>query len=236
MQTAFLADAQPEAVSQAVRAVLERRGALVREHRHSRVLFDGPPARDAWSWARTGYVGIYQHLGEKEVEVALVLRARWPARILWIVALVNVLVAIATAIMNPPGTTWFLTAMVTGFALLVAALVQVATLKRVREEERLLLQEFEAEFEKGLDGRVETQEERELREAEAALEGELVRRRVERERRPAAKPQGSRFRLRPRKDEPAAPPTGEDLEARRQALLARKAALEEKRRNQPPGP
>lgn len=238
MQAAYLADAQPEAVSHAVRDVLERRGALVREHRPSRVLFDGPPTGEPWSWTRTGYVGIFQHLGEKEVEVALRLRARWPARILWIVALANVILAVATAILNPPGTTWFLMAMLTGFALLVAALVQVGTLKRVRAEERRLIAEFEEEFAKGLpQAVVETQEERELREAEAALEGELTRRRVDRERRPAAKPQGSRFRLRPKKEEPAAtqPASADDLEARRQALLARKAELEAKRRNQPPG-
>ena len=228
MRTAFLDDAQPEAVSHAVRRVLEERGALVSEHRHSRVRFHGYSPGD-YSWERSGYVGIYQHLGEPEVMVRLILRAKWPWRLLWAVALVNVVVALATAAANPPGTTWVLIAILTGFALLAAALVYVGTLRPVREEERALLEAFEAEFAKGLPGaRVEDEEEREARRLEAELEGELTRRRLERARPLAAK--GGRFSLRPRAKEAPAAADEEGADERRARLLARKAELEARRR------
>lgn len=222
VRSAFLDEAQPEQLSRAVRDVLERRGALVVEHRHSRVRFTSQAGRSL-SWLRSGYVGIYQHAGEQEAEVRLRLRARWPWRILWIVALANVLVTAVAFVVNPNGTTWSLLAIVTGFALLAAGLVYVATLKGVREDERRLMEEFEAEFERDLpEASVESEEERELRELEAALEGEITRRRLDRSR-PA--PAGRRFSLQPRKG--SAEETPEDRRAR---LLARKAELEARRR------
>lgn len=227
MRSAFLDEAEPEVISHAVRDVLERRGALISEHRHSRVRFHGLRPR-AMSWARAGYVGIYQPQGESEAEVRLRLRARWPWRVLLAVCALNVVVTIATIFVNPAGTTWSVLAILTGLALVAAGLVYVGTLKSVREEERSIMEEFEAAFGALPEAEVASDEERELRVREAELEGELVRRRLERAR--AAQPKPRRFGLRPRD---AVQPADADLEARRAELLARKAELEAKKREEP---
>lgn len=230
MRSAYLDDAEPEAISHAVRAVLERRGALVSEHRHSRIRFHGLRP-NAMSWTRAGYVGIYQFLGEREAEVRLQLRARWPWRILWGVAIANVITALITIVVNPPGTTWSVLAIVTGFALVTAAIVHIATLKSVREEEKRLMEDLEAAFTQIPEVGIETDEARELRELEAELEGEITRRMLAKTR-PARAPRekGKRFSLRPGKKE-----TEEDPEARRARLLARKAELEAKRKEREAG-
>jgi len=229
VRSAYLDDAEPEVLSQAVRGVLERRGAMVTEHRHSRVRFGGYRPQPM-SWSRAGYVGIYQALGEREAEVRLLVRAKWPWRILWTVCIVNVLVLLLTIVTNPPGTVWSMLAIVGGLALVAATVVYVGTLKSVREDERGILAEFEAEFEKLGDVDVETDEERELRELEAELEGEITKRKLIASR-PAKAPKekGKRFSLRPGKkaDEAA---DEETPEQRRERLLARKAELEAKLR------
>lgn len=223
MRSAYLDDAEPEALSHAVRSVLDRRGALVTEHRHSRVRFDGYRP-NSMSWARQGYIGIYQALGEREAEVRLIVRAKWPWRILWTVCVLNVLalgVAIAT---NPGGTVWSTLAILGGLALIAASLLYVGTLKSVREDERSLMADFETELHKLPDVQVESDEERELRELEAELEGEITRRRLVQHRAPREK--GKRFSLRPSKKEAAPDEAEESVEARRERLLARKAELE----------
>lgn len=227
MRSAYLDDADPDTLSHAVRGVLERRGALVTEHRHSRVLFRGLRPH-AMSWSRQGYVGIYQAVGEREAEVRLLLRAMWPWRILWTVSLLNVVILLATILTNPPGTVWSTLAILCGLALIAAGLVYVGTLKSVREDEGALMEEFEAALRAIPDVDVETDEARELRELEAELEGEITKRRIEANRAPREK--GRRFSLRPgRKGEtPAA--EAEDPDARRERLLARKEELEAKLR------
>lgn len=234
MRSAYLDDADPEVLSQAVRGVLERRGALVTEHRQSRVRFGGYRPHPM-SWSRVGYVGIYQALGERETEVRLLVRAMWPWRILWAVCIANVVLLLLAIVTNPPGTVWSMFAIVGGLALVAASVVYVGTLKSVREDERGILADFEAEFETlgGLE--VETDEERELRALEAELEGELTKRRLDAMRPPKApkapREKGKRFSLRPGKrgaggsEEPE-----ETAEARRERLLARKAELEAKLR------
>ncbi|HUR70010.1 MAG TPA: hypothetical protein VM370_12255 [Candidatus Thermoplasmatota archaeon] len=227
MRSAFLDDAEPEAISHAVRGVLERRGALITEHRHSRVLFAGLKP-NTMSWTRAGYVGIYQALGEREAEVRLTLRARWPWRILWGVAVANVAIFLLTVVANPPGTTWSILAILTGLALIAASVLYVGTLKSVRAEETGLMEEFERAFALIPDVVLETDEERELRDLEAELEGEIVRRRIEKNRPPPApREKGKRFSLKPRsagaKDE------ADPSDARRARLLARKAELEARR-------
>lgn len=243
MKRAFLDDARPADVSHAVRDVLERRGALVSQHVSSRVRFHGLPTGTRHAWTRAGYVGIYQRLGEKEVEVRLLLRARWPWRILFAVALLNVLAAILVVATNPPPNTWIFVAFVGGFSLLVAAILHVNTLRPVRDEERLLMDDFEAEFRRVIPSlHVEDDETRRLREAELELEGEVVARRVAKARRLEPAPEraprkGLRFALRPGRKappSPAEPAQGADApaetpEERRARLLARKAELEAQR-------
>lgn len=224
MRSAYLDDAAPEALSHAIREVLEQRGALVTEHRHSRVRFDGYVPR-AKTWGRHGYVGIYQALGEREAEVRLLLRAKWPWRILWTVCVVNILLLLFAIVTQPPGTVWGTLAIFGGLALVAASMLYVGTLKGVREDERAMMADFEAAFERIPDVDVETDEERELRELEAELEGEITRRMLERDRAPREK--GKRFSLRPGKQPASADATqAESPEARRERLLARKAELE----------
>lgn len=236
MRSAFLDDAEPEAISHAVRNVLERRGALISEHRHSRVRFHGLRPHTL-SWSRAGYVGIYQHLGEREAEVRLRLRARWPWRLLWSVALTNVLITVGAFAIGPPGTTWSVLAILTALALITAAVIYVATIKSVRAEESALIQDFEAEFSRIPDVEVMSDEARELAALEAELEAEIVRRRIEANRSPKEKREkGTRFSLFPKKEK--APSMEEDgsPEARRERLLARKAELEARLREREAAP
>lgn len=248
MKRAFLEDARPADVSHAVRDVVERQGFLVSEHVSARVRFRGVPEGAKHEWSRNGYVGIYQRVGEREVEVRLQMRAMWPWRILLTVASVNVVVALAIFVTDPPANTWVFAAAVGGFALLVAGLLYVNTLAPTRHEERRLMQDMEAEFARVLpDLRLMGDEERALHEAELELEGEVMARRVALARKaegPAPRParKGFRFNLLPGKKAPPPPPvrTGdvatapgespaESLEARRARLLARKAELEAQR-------
>lgn len=228
MRSAYLDDAEPEAISHAVRDVLEKRGALISEHRHSRVKFHGlKPAR--LSWPRAGYVGIYQHLGEREAEVRFFLRARIPWRLLWTVCVVNVFLLIFAFATNAAPTAWTMLAIFGGLALVGAGVLYVGTLKGVRNEERAIMEEFERAFQAIPEVDVVTAEERELAQLEAELEGEITRRRIEANRPPRAK--GARkFSLRPgKKTEEASAGEDETPEQRRERLLARKAELEARR-------
>lgn len=188
VQRAFLDDAEPTAVSHAVRQALDRQGAMVTEHISSRVKFQTRPS--AASWSRSGYAGFYQHYGEKEVEVRLAIRARWPSRILWTVAIADLVIAIVTLLLNPTPTTWFFLAVVTGLALLVAAILYLNTLRPIWAEERALMAAIQAELAaQRVSPAIETAEQRALAEAEAALEGEVVKKRVTAERKAAPKPE-----------------------------------------------
>jgi hypothetical protein len=132
----------------------------------------------------------------------LALRARWPSRILGWVALADLVIAVGMFVLDPilapPGTTWFLLAVLTGLALVVAGIVYLNTLRPVRAEERALMDAIEAELVAGrVAPAIETDEARALREAEAALEGEVARRRVEAARKSEPKPEKkARFALR----------------------------------------
>lgn len=182
MRSAFLEDADPAAVSQAVRRVLDERGALVREHTSTRIRFTAQAPDGAWSWTRSGYVGVFQRYAERDVEVRLLLRARWPHRIFWGTAAVVLAACLVTVLANLPGTMWFLTSMLGGLALLVATLLYMNTWRAVREEERALMQALEAGFQAGgVATALEQEEARELRDLEAALEAEVERRRVDRD-------------------------------------------------------
>lgn len=241
MQAAYLDEADPGAISHAVRDVLERHGALVTEHVSSRVRFHAMQDGSRWSWDRAGYVGIYQRYGEKEVEVRLDVKARWPHRILWTIATINAVVWISAAILNPPGTTWFLLAFACGMALVVAGLVHLNTLRGVRDLERRLMDEFEAEFTKDhVAAAILTMEQRELEDAEARLAGEIERLRIHKARKDAPKPAREKaprasvsgrlklsFRKRP--DEPEAPPQDEEAQ-KRDRLEALRAELERRKR------
>lgn len=251
MKRAFLEDARPADVSHAVRDVVERQGFLVSEHVSARVRFRGVPEGARHEWSRSGYVGIYQREGEREVEVRLLLRAMWPWRVLVAVAAVNVVAALSVAILDPPVNTWIFAAIVGGFALLVAWLLYVNTLAPVRFEEQRLMEDVEAEFGRALpDLRLMDDEERALHEAELELEGELTARRVAQARKaegpsPRSTRKGFRFNLLPGRKAPPSPPPvrspppdgptpgneapAEGLEERRARLLARKAELEAQR-------
>lgn len=233
MRAAYLDDAEPEAISHAVRDVLEKRGALISQHRHSRVKFHGLKPHPL-SWPRAGYVGIFQHLGEREAEVRLILRARIPWRVLWTVCIVNVALLLLAILTDPAPTTWTVLAIFGGLALVAAAVLYTGTIKSVRNEERDIMEEFERALRTIPDVDIEREEERELRALEAELEGEITRRRIEAARPPREK--GRRFSLRPgRKGAPEA-----SAEERREQLLRRKAELEARKREreggvQPPG-
>ena len=177
MRTCYLEEARPAEVSQVLRATLQERGALIRDHRHSSVRFTGPEPERSMMWTRGGYLGIYQHQGEDEVAVRLVLRARWPHRILWTVATLNVLVAILVIAINPSGTAWFAAALLLGFALVAAVVTYIGTLRPVHREEAALMAALEAALVAEI-GDVESQQARDERRFEADLEGEVLRRQL----------------------------------------------------------
>lgn len=236
MRSAYLDDAEPEAISHAVRDVLEKRGALISEHRHSRVKFHGLKPHKM-SWARAGYVGIYQHLGEREAEVRFYVRARMPWRILWTVSVVNVLFLVFAFATNAAPTAWTMLAIFGGLALVAATVLYVGTLKSVRNEERAIMDEFERAFGTIPDVDVVDEEARELARLEAELEGEIVRRKIEANRPPPVKREkGKRFSLRPgKKGEREGEGADETPEERRERLLARKAELEARKREREAG-
>lgn len=234
MRSVFLDDADPEAISHAVRDVLEKRGALIAEHRHSRVKFHGLKPQKL-SWPRAGYVGIYQHLGEREAEVRFYLRARIPWRVLWTVCILNVFLLVFAFATNAAPTAWTMMALLGGLLLLGASVLYVGTLKSVRNEERAIMEAFERAFAAIPDVDVVREEERELADLEAELEGEITRRKLAASRPPREKTPRKRFGLRPAKKgeaegEAAPEPEAEETpEARRERLLARKAELEARR-------
>lgn len=250
MQAAFLDEADPAAISQVVRGVLDRRGALISEHVSHRIRFASMESGSAWSWNRAGYVGIYQHYGEKSCEVRLDLRAAWPNRVLWMVAAANVLIWILTFVLNPPGTTWFVLAFLTGMALLIAGLVSLNTWRSVRAQEKDLMAEFEREFEQqNVSPTLLTAEARAIAAAEAQLEGEIARSAARAARKSQPKPVqlkvekpakilgASKLKLpfgKKKSDDEASaePASDEDADAKRARLLALKAEIERKKGEQ----
>lgn len=217
----YLQEADPHDVSAAVRRVLESGGALVQEHVSTHVRFQSlPPQRPAWR--RQGYVGIYQPYGDPDVEVRLLLRANWPWRLLWGAAAFNLVLFVVLLAMQPTGTTWYLAAFLMGLLLLVTGILHLNTMHAVRAEERGWMRAFEEELSRALPSAgLVTSDLHVEQEAMEEVEGEIARRRMDERRKHEPKPEkGSRFALRPKKDEPAA----EAAPARDEAAPAEKRA------------
>jgi hypothetical protein len=243
VKRAFLDEADPQEVAHAVRLVVERRGGLVREHVTSRVRFTDQPKGKAW--LRDGYVGIYQPLGEPQVELRLALHARWPRRLVWLVALADLVMAILFFVLSPEGNAWIVGAALGFFALLAAGLVYLNTLEPVREEEKVWIAAFDAELRQELpETSLEDDVAHELRQHELELEGEIAQRRVTKARKNEPKPvkqpkppkeKGKRFALLPKKKDAEAAPPEETPEERLAKLRARKAEIEaqQQRENEP---
>lgn len=239
MKTAYLEDANQDAVSEAVTTRLKERDALVTVHTHSRVRFEGLTTGERYSFPRSGYVGVYHHTGESEVELRLKLDARLPARLFYGTCIaIPVAFALLLALDAEAGL-WSGTTIFLGFAFVATLLLYVGTFRATRRLERELFDDL-LSFVRAIPlapREVVSEEDRELSEFEAALEAEVLERRLaeERKSRPVAaapkQPGGaSRFSLGRKREAAAAPEPAESPEEKRARLLAKREELERKRK------
>lgn len=258
MKTAYLADANQDAVSEAVTERLKAKDALVTLHTHSHVRFEALSTGEAYAFPRSGYVGVFHHTGESDVEMRLKLDARLPARVFFAtcgVIIVTFLVLLAT---NADAGLWSGLSILLGIAFIVTLLLYVGTFRATRALERALFDDL-LEHVRAIPQaprEVVSEEDKELARFEDELEAEVLERRLaterksrpvaarsfrrttepdvsgERERNVTAAPKqsiGSRFAL--RKAKPAAPANApESAEAKRARLIAAREELERRKR------
>lgn len=184
MKTAYLEDADQAAVAAAVADLIRARGGLVTEATHSHVRFEGLNPGREYSFSKGGYVGVYHHVGEKEVELRLRVEASVPARIFWWTVLADLVGAILLFVLGPSGSVWVSLGALMYAAFLAALLLYVGTFRSTWHVERELFQEFLDRVRElpNVRGGVETREERAEREFNEAVEGELAARAVRAER------------------------------------------------------
>jgi hypothetical protein len=199
-RTLRVAQAKQADVVRVVREALAERGARLHEMTHSRTTFDrlaGPGA-----FARGGYCGVYQPMGEPDADVLLQVWATGPRRAYWGMAALSVAAVLALIAASPPSAVFFLAALVLWPLFGVSALLYVLTFRgseQVEDELAALLRERVA----ARGGRVLREEELLERSIRERLEGEAKEREVQARR--AAQPrERRRFRGAP-KEKPARP-------------------------------
>lgn len=239
MKTAYLEDANQDAVSEAVTTRLKERDALVTVHTHSRVRFEGLSTGERYAFPRAGYVGVYHHTGESDVELRLRLDARLPARLFYGTCVaIPVAFAVLLALDAAAGL-WSGATILLGFAFVATLLLYVGTFRATRKLERELFEDL-LSFVRAIPlapREVVSEEDRELREFEAALEAEVLERRLAEDRRSrpvAAAPKqqagAARFPFGRKREAAPAPAPDESPEAKRARLLAKREELERKRK------
>lgn len=175
MKVAYVKDADQKEVSDTLAALLAESGALVVEHTPSHLQFEGLNPGAAYSFAKGGYAGTYQHVGERDVEVRLELAAVGPQRLFWRTVWGEILAVIAVFVWNPSdGSTWFWATVVLATLLLLAGLLYAGTWKSSREAERKLYERLVERLRE--QAPVLTQDEMEEREVIEDVEGILARR------------------------------------------------------------
>lgn len=116
--TAFVAEAKHAEVTRLVREVLQERGARFDEQTPSRTVFEDLVVPGGFR--RGGYVGTYQPIGDKGVEVLVQVWATGPRRAWWGVVLLVLVAVPALLLASPPSAVFFL-AGIALWALLVLA-------------------------------------------------------------------------------------------------------------------
>ncbi len=151
--------------------------------------------RGARSFLRGGYVGTYQHAGEHDVEVRLKVFAQGPVRWFWRAVVIELVIALIVIVWNPPATIWIGTAVLLYLSLALAFLVYVGTWRTSRRAEQALFDIIletlrsnrgsldDADEDDAPD--VETVRERRLRVFDEEIEAEVLKTRLESERKSA---------------------------------------------------
>ncbi|HWG90370.1 MAG TPA: hypothetical protein VNZ52_05915 [Candidatus Thermoplasmatota archaeon] len=185
MKVAYVEDAEQKAVSDVIVQVIEESQGLIDEQTRSHIEFEGMNPEANYSFSRGGYVGTYQHTGERDVEVRLEVVALGPQRLFWRSVWGALLVAIGYFILLPSDNdVWILGAVALSLLLLTTGLLYVGTFRESRLLElRLYGRVVERLRAEGFS--VLTDDQMEERDLEARIEGELAER-ERRERRKAA--------------------------------------------------
>ncbi len=238
MKTAHLEGADQSGVAQLVADVLKARGALVTEHTHSHVRFGGLRP-EGFSFAKSGYVGVYHHVGEREVELRLRVEATVPSRLLWVTVVFDLVAALLLFAVDPPSSTWVTTGAFLYALLLAALLLYLGTWRSTWHAEA---ETFDAILQRlrepgATEGRVRTGEDVALAQVEEAIEGEIAERRLRADLAANPPPKPARWsflaRLLPKRGAraPAAPDRGaDDAAAKRARADALRAEIERRRR------
>lgn len=132
----MLPEAKQAEVARILRGVLEAQGTLLDEQTGSRIVFEG--WRMPGGFARGGYVGAYQPVGEKGVEVLLQAWATGPRRAFWAVVVLDLVLVPVMFVLSPPSAVFFLASLVLWGLLLVAALLYYLTRRGSRQVEAAL--------------------------------------------------------------------------------------------------
>jgi len=192
-RTLVIAQAKPADVARVVDRELEERGAILDEKTHARTVFER--LEEGGSFRRGGYIGFYQPLGEKGVEVHVQAWATAPRLAFWVSAGLQLAIVVLLLATSPPSAVWFLAALVMWPWLIVVGLLYLLTFRGSRAVEASLTEAFtqrcrEAQLPVLDDEQQLEQRIRERLEGEAK-ERELAALRTRREARRAAQPAGT---------------------------------------------
>lgn len=183
--TALVTEAKHAEVTRLVREVLQERGARFDEQTPSRTVFEDLVVPGGFR--RGGYLGSYQPIGEKGVEVLVEVWATGPRRAWWGAVLFVLIAVPAMLLASPPSAAFFLAGIALWALLVLAGVLYYLTLRVSRglEEElyAAVLERLRSAALPALDE--EQQIERRIRER---LEGEVKRRDLAQRPPPVPKP------------------------------------------------
>jgi hypothetical protein len=175
-RTLLLPEARQAEVARLVREELVARGARLDEQTPARTVFEDLPG-PAGGFRRGGYVGTYQAVGEKRVEVLAEVYAHGPRQAFWGVVGLGLLATLALFVASPPSAVFFLASLLLWGLLVAVAVLYHLTGSASRALEEDLVRSFEARFREA--GWAVLDEEQQLEQGiRARLEGELKQREV----------------------------------------------------------
>ncbi len=184
MKLAYLKEADQEEVARTVREVLQNRGARITEHTRSHTRFDGVRDDDS-GFTKGGYVGTYQHVGEREMQLRFDVKATITRRMLWRTVTVELLVLLLLLLWNPSPNTWVVAGALLWIVLVATALLHLLTRRSSNRLEEMLLDATLEELQ-GATTEALRQEDRELQRLEEEVEAQVLGERLKAKRRQSA--------------------------------------------------
>lgn len=172
----LLTEARPADVARLVREALVRRGARIDEQTHARTVFEDLVV--AGGFSRGGYVGTYQAVGEKQVEVLVDVWATRPRQVFWGTVVLELLLIPVMFLASPPSAVFFLMALALWGWLAVAALLYYLSFRASNALEAELADDVRAAL-AGAGLQVLDEEQQLERRIRAKLEGEVKQRELE---------------------------------------------------------